>query len=264
MIEFPPPSHTAAPSTADAVRDRLNEGNARFADWVSSDAAAADFETRTGLVGPHAIADHKPMAVVVGCSDARFPLRHAVGARQGEVFEIRVAGNVLADECLGSIDYALANLPTVRSVVVLGHTHCGAVTASVDGYLKPASIHTGGLTVGLRSIVHRLFPPVHQAELAMKSLSDPPRGDAMRKQLIAAAIYIHAAATAMDLQVQITQSGRTDVGVLHGVFDLRDYRIRSAGTGSTLQTGFGPAPPDAAAMQQIAAATAAAAGQEVA
>ncbi len=248
------------PNSAAEVLQRLTDGNHRFVDWVSQNGQVDDFEARTGLVGRGRVAQHKPIAVVVSCSDARFPLRQAVEARHGELFEIRVAGNVLADECLGSIDFAIGNLPTVRSVVVLGHTHCGAVTASVDGYLSPASVNAGGLTMGLRSIVHRLFPPVHQAELAMKALDRGLSDKAMRQQLIAAAIYIHAAATAMDLQVQIKQAGREDVGVLHGVFDLQDYRIRSAGTDSQLTAGFSAAPADTDAMQRIAQATAAAVG----
>ena len=81
-----------------------------------------------------------PFAVVVGCSDARVPTEMIFGQGFNDLFVIRVAGNVLGDECLGSVDYALNALSdSVKVLIVLGHSGCGAVTAAVDAYLKPLS-----------------------------------------------------------------------------------------------------------------------------
>ena len=79
-----------------------------------------------------------PFAVVVGCSDARVPTEMIFGQGFNDLFVIRVAGNVLGDDCLGSIDFALNALSeSVKVVVMLGHSGCGAVTGAVDAYLRP-------------------------------------------------------------------------------------------------------------------------------
>jgi len=79
-----------------------------------------------------------PFAVVVGCSDARVPTEMIFGQGFNDLFVIRVAGNVLGDVCLGSIDFALSALSdSVKVVVMLGHSGCGAVTGAVDAYLRP-------------------------------------------------------------------------------------------------------------------------------
>src|SRR5262249_33277380 len=79
-----------------------------------------------------------PFAVVVGCSDARVPTEMLFGQGFNDLFVIRVAGNVLGDVCLGSIDFAVeARGERVKVLVVLGHSGCGAVTGAVDAYLRP-------------------------------------------------------------------------------------------------------------------------------
>ena len=83
-----------------------------------------------------------PFALVLGCSDARAPVELIFDQSPNDVFVVRVAGNVLGVECLGSIDYAVANLgKSLKLVVVLGHTTCGAVSAAVDSYLAPKTMH---------------------------------------------------------------------------------------------------------------------------
>ena len=79
-----------------------------------------------------------PYGLVLGCSDARAPIERIFDTSPNELFVIRVAGNVLGTECLGSIDYAVQNLKeSLRLLVVLGHSGCGAVTAAVNSYLSP-------------------------------------------------------------------------------------------------------------------------------
>ena len=253
-----------SPTTSDQALECLNHGNQLFADWVAKESGKPDFELRTGLVDPANVAKQSPFGVVIGCSDARFPLRAALGQRANNLFEIRVAGNVLAEECLGSVDYALLNLPSIKTLVVLGHTHCGAVTAAVDAYLKPASVNSSGLSVGLRAIVQRLLGSVaHSSKVLEEVLKRKNESqNSTREQLIEAAIYVHAATSALDLLEQVKQTGRSDVSVLHGVFDLKDYRIRSTrldadGT-DALSPGLSPAPQDVDALEQLGFATAAA------
>jgi len=80
-----------------------------------------------------------PFALTLGCSDARAPIERIFDQPSNALFVVRVAGNVLGTECLGSIDYAVQQLKaSLRLLVVLGHTGCGAVTAAVDSYLSPS------------------------------------------------------------------------------------------------------------------------------
>ena len=79
--------------------------------------------------------------MVVGCSDARVPTEMLFGQGFNDLFVIRVAGNVLGDVCMGSVDFALNALSeSVRVVVMLGHSGCGAVTGAVDAYLRPREV----------------------------------------------------------------------------------------------------------------------------
>lgn len=86
-----------------------------------------------------------PFAAVLGCADARAPVDLVFERAVNELFVVRVAGNVLGDECLGSLEYAVANLDTIQVFIILGHTGCGAVTTAVDAFLNPDSIPERGV-----------------------------------------------------------------------------------------------------------------------
>ena len=101
---------------------RLTEGNGRYR--ASSDAALRE---DTALHGQH------PHAIVIACSDSRVIPEQIFDASLGELFVIRVAGNVLEDHQLGSVEYAAAHLGC-ELVIVLGHTRCGAVAAALSGH----------------------------------------------------------------------------------------------------------------------------------
>src|SRR5262245_47226287 len=91
-----------------------------------------------------------PFALVLGCSDARVPIERIFDQSPNDLFVIRVAGNVLGVECLGSIDYAVNQLGgSLKLLVVLGHSSCGAVTAAVDSYLAPRDYASIALTHAL-------------------------------------------------------------------------------------------------------------------
>ena len=128
---------------AEDVLNRLIEGNATY---VRSGRYAADVtaERRDRLA-----AEQRPMAVVVACSDSRVVPEVVFGASLGELFVIRVAGNVLADAELASIEYAVHHLD-VGVVVILGHTACGAISAAVAG--EEAGL-VSAITTPLRKII---------------------------------------------------------------------------------------------------------------
>ena len=104
----------------------------------------------------------KPFAVIVGCSDSRIPPEIIFDQGLGDLFVIRVAGNIVDDVALGSIEYAASHLGS-QLVVVLGHSKCGAVTATVQG---------GEVHGHIGSIVKAIAPAVERAKAETGDLTD--------------------------------------------------------------------------------------------
>lgn len=132
--------------------DRLKSGNARFAYGVTERVIDAEHALRAALTQGQA-----PFAVILGCSDSRVPAELIFDQGLGDLFVIRVAGNVVAPSQIGSVEFAAAEFG-VRLVVVLGHSQCGAVRATLE---RLRGIGDDG-SRGLESIVQRISPPVRQ------------------------------------------------------------------------------------------------------
>src|SRR5262247_2944219 len=111
--------------------ERLREGNRRFALGVRSLDSFVSQARRSEL-----IARQEPFAIILGCSDSRVPVEIVFDQGLGDLFVIRVAGNIVAPSQIGSIEFAADRFGT-RLVVVMGHEHCGAVEATVDSLLYP-------------------------------------------------------------------------------------------------------------------------------
>lgn len=129
---------------------RLQEGNRRFAAGVRSLESLTSQVRRGELVSGQA-----PFAAVLGCSDSRVPVEIVFDRGMGDLFVVRVAGNVVAPSQVGSIEFA-AERYGVRLVVVLGHTRCGAVDATLEQLRRPAAERSRNLA----SIVDRIRPAV--------------------------------------------------------------------------------------------------------
>lgn len=130
--------------------DRLREGNRRFVSEVPGRESLTTQARRTEVA-----AGQEPFAVILGCSDSRVPAEIVFGQGLGDLFVIRVAGNIVAPSQVGSVEFA-ASLYGVRLVVVLGHSQCGAVLATLDELRKGAEHQSKNL----RSIVDRIQPSV--------------------------------------------------------------------------------------------------------
>src|SRR3954453_10369205 len=128
--------------------DRLREGNARFVANEQRSTDAADQARRARLVAGQA-----PFAIVLGCSDSRVPAELVFDQGFGDLFVIRVAGNIVAPSQVGSVEFAASKFST-RLVVVLGHSQCGAVTAALDELQGLSTTQSKNL----RSIVDRVRP----------------------------------------------------------------------------------------------------------
>jgi carbonic anhydrase len=127
---------------------RLREGNRRFV--ADQGTAASSQKQREALV-----TRQEPFAIVLGCSDSRVPAELVFDQGFGDLFVIRVAGNIVAPSQIGSVEFAAARFGT-RLVVVLGHTQCGAITATLEELLGKATTSSRNL----RSIVNRVKPSV--------------------------------------------------------------------------------------------------------
>ncbi len=128
----------------------LVEGNRRFTANVRGTDALLSQVRRAELA-----VSHQPFAIILGCSDARVPAELVFDQGLGDLFVIRVAGNIVAPSQVGSVEFGAERLG-IRLVVVLGHTQCGAVGATLESLLSNAA----PATQGLKSIVDRIRPAV--------------------------------------------------------------------------------------------------------
>jgi len=134
--------------SATEALQRLRDGNRRFVDGDRSvdtmiQARRVDFAAR-----------QEPLAVILGCSDSRVPVEVVFDQGFGDLFVIRVAGNIVAPSQIGSVEFAVERLGT-RLVVVLGHTRCGAVQATLEDLQQKQS-----QSWNMNSIVSRIRPSV--------------------------------------------------------------------------------------------------------
>ena len=158
--------------------ERLRDGNRRFVSGVRSGDILTSQTRRTELA-----AGQEPFAVILGCSDSRVPAEIVFDQGLGDLFVIRVAGNIVAASQVGSVEFAAARFGT-RLVVVLGHSQCGAILATLEELQQP----TDQQSRNLRSIVDRVRPSV-EALLATALRHDP---DALVRQAVRANISASA------------------------------------------------------------------------
>ena len=171
-----PPSSKPMISAQEAL-DRLREGNRRFVSGVSGRETFTSQAQRSELA-----ARQEPFAIVLGCSDSRVPAEIIFDQGLGDLFVIRVAGNIVAPSQVGSVEFAAARFGT-RLVVVMGHSQCGAVGATVEELLGSATTQSRNL----RSIVDRVRPSVEVV------LSGRPGVDA--EQLVSDAVRANVSAS---------------------------------------------------------------------
>jgi len=130
--------------------ERLREGNLRFVSDLREHATLASPARRDELME-----GQEPFAIVLGCSDSRVPAEFVFDQGLGDLFVIRVAGNIVAPSQVGSVEFAAERFGT-RLVVVLGHSRCGAVEATLEQLRRPSESQSKNL----RSIVDRIRPSV--------------------------------------------------------------------------------------------------------
>lgn len=141
---------------------RLKDGNQRYMDGGQDSQALIDQSRRQATVS-----SQEPFAIILGCSDSRVPAELVFDQGVGDLFVIRVAGNVVAPSQIGSVEFAAAQFGTPL-VVVLGHSHCGAISATLNELQQPTDLRSRNL----QSIVNRIRPAI-QGLLETELRHDP-------------------------------------------------------------------------------------------
>ena len=193
--------------------ERLREGNRRFVSEARNGEASRGRRHEVA-------AGQEPFAIILGCSDSRVPAELVFDQGLGDLFVIRVAGNIVAPSQIGSVEFAAERYHT-RLVVVLGHTQCGAVLATLEELRRPRENQSRNL----RSIVDRVRPSVEA--LLATPLSDDP--EALVRYAVRANVRISASHLrhGSDLLEQLIQNdGLVVVGAEYsletGVVDFFD------------------------------------------
>ena len=132
--------------SAQEALERLRKGNRRFAS-----GQAAGLSLKDQPPSGESAADQEPFAIIVGCSDSRVPAEIIFDQGLGDLFVIRVAGNIVAPSQVGSVEFAAGKFGT-RLVVVLGHSQCGAVQATLEELERPKT----DMSPNLRTIIDRI------------------------------------------------------------------------------------------------------------
>jgi len=175
-----PSQHRAIPAREAFVR--LREGNSRYTQNVRSLDSMIS-HSRRGMETPQT-----PCAIVLGCSDSRAPAEIVFDQGLGDLFVIRVAGNIVAPSQVGSVEFAAERFGT-RLVVVMGHTGCGAIDAAIEAMTGEHSEH--GASRNLMSIVNRVRPGI-QSLISTELARDPVRlrREAMRANVRASVNHL--------------------------------------------------------------------------
>lgn len=195
----------AAPSgpsvTPDAALKKLVAGNARFASGSAASPHNTEGRRTEVSKGQH------PFAIIVSCSDSRVPPELVFDQGLGDLFVVRVAGNIVDDNALGSVEYAVAHLGA-KFILVLGHSKCGAVDAAVQG---------GDPGAHVRSIVREIAPAVSEAK---KKAHDDLLKSAIEQNALDTAHKIGATSPVVGPAVK---SG--DVKIAAGYYDLATGKV---------------------------------------
>lgn len=221
------------PTDAAQARIRLLRGSEQFANSAQSsphqEVVPIDL---SGLgIGENAdVPRHQPFAAVLSCSDARVPVEMIFRQACNDLFVVRLAGNVMTDEGVDSLGYAVKHLDNnVKLIVVLGHSCCGAVAAAVDAYLNNTTFGNTASDVGLRAIVERILTSARTGAQVLEwaGITKLSGESLYNKRLLEMSIVLNAALTAMALQRAMSEVASYECSVVYGIYDLASRQVRA-------------------------------------
>jgi carbonic anhydrase len=252
------------PTDAQQARDRLDAGSRAIAELLDDLKDGTGTAQRVIPVDPRDLGltlgdqgtpKQRPFAAVLGCSDARVPIELIFNEGSNDLFVIRVAGNGLGGEVLGSLKYAIDHLGgSLKLVVVLGHSGCGAVSAAVDLFLDPQAYLALAGKHSLRNILDRLILVVHAAAKRMTAVhgSEVSRRPGYRQALIEAAIVSNAALAAHTVQHELGRNEAHSIRAAYGVYLLGEHQVWAPRSGSAECAGLAYPPAGADAFAEFA------------
>ena len=243
------------PSNSNAALVRLNDGNRDFAallDHVEGEIGVQQIiqvdPRDLGLVsGGAGSTKQRPFAAVLGCSDARVPIELVFNEGPNDLFVVRVAGNGLGMEVLGSLKYAVEHLGgTLKLIAVLGHSGCGALTTAVDVFLSPNEYLKISAKHSIRGILDRSLLVVQASASKLHAAfgSDVARRPGYRQALIEASIVTNAALAAYSIQQEFIASGPADLQVAYGVYLIETREVWAPRSGDIDGVGLAAVPHD--------------------
>ena len=243
------------PTDSDAALRRLNGGNSDFAallDHVKDEIGIQQIipvdPGDLGLDSKVAGAP-KQRPAVLGCSDARVPIELIFNEGPNDLFVVRVAGNGLGMEVLGSLKYAVDHLGgTLKLIVVLGHSGCGALTTAVDVFLNPGDYLTIAAKHPLRNILDRSLIVVQASASRLLSAFGPgvTHNPGYRQALIEASIVTNAALSAYSIQQEFISHDLPGLQTVYGVYVLETREVWAPRSGDIKGTGLASPPRDLA------------------
>jgi carbonic anhydrase len=254
------------PLDSDAALLRLDEGNRAFAallDGLTDDDSPArrivpvDPRDLGLLTGESGAARQRPFAAVLGCADARVPIELVFNEGPNDLFVVRVAGNGLGPEVLGSLKYAVERLGgSLKLIVVLGHSGCGAVSAAVDVFLNPGDYLPFATKHSLRNILDRLLIVVHASARNLLAAFGPGVVDhpGYRQVLIESSVVTNAALAAYSIQQEIATDDPGELRAVYGVYLLETREVWTPRLGKTKGIGLAAPPRDLAGFAEFAKA----------
>ena len=254
---------TPRPLDSTAARIRLNDGNRAFAGLLEGLTDETVAVQRVILVDPRdlgllpgdaGLPKQRPFAAVLGCSDARVPVELIFSEGPNDLFVIRVAGNGLGTEVLGSLKYAVDHLSgSLKLIVVLGHSGCGALTAAVDVFLNPADYLPLATKHSLRNILDGLLVVVQASAKRIQEVfgSDVSRHPGYRKALIEASIVTNTALAAYSIQQEFGTNDPTGLQAVYGVYLLETRQVWAPRVNEMKGIGLAAAPRDPAGFREL-------------
>ena len=242
------------PIDAREARRRLDEGSRAFAAMLGNVVGegppvrrVVDVDPRDLGLGPGGAAPaQRPYAAILGCADARVPVELVFNEGPNDLFVVRVAGNALGGDALGSLRYAVDHLgESLKLVVVLGHSGCGAVSAAVDVFLDPAQYLSIASQHVTRGLLDRLLVVVHASARRMAAIrgTDVVRRPGYREALIEASVASNAALAAHTLQQELARGTRS-MRAVYGVYVIGTHEVWAPRAGSPGLAGLADPPAD--------------------
>jgi len=247
------------PLDSDAALDRLNDGNRAFAALLQNPSdqhveRVISVDSRDLGLGDATLPKQRPFAAILGCSDARVPVELIFNEGPNDLFVIRIAGNGLGTEILGSLKYAVDNLRgSLKLIVVLGHSGCGALTTAVDVFLNPTNYLPLVTMHSLRRILDGLLVVVRASARKFQSAFGPeishhPR---YREALIEASIVNNAALAAYSIQQELGTSDPAELQTVYGVYLLESRHVWAPRVNEMKGIGLAMAPRDPSGFMEL-------------